>query len=470
MNVKCEGLKASYFVIPGLVEMISKVAKRAPPPGQPSRPSMASYHGQNLQTVTFQVKVTDMEPSERLYMVGGMVSSHPFSVYMSGFVCSRMSLRMSASHLGIRHGLSQKLCKPCSPCSNEGNEDLGNWEAHRGRELQTLDGVTWSVTLQSKSQIQIEYKYVRISECSGKRYVRWELGENNHKFDSFDMKYSVVLNEAERSFGGLCRMASMKPMEQATELMTKLTELHQRIDDKMSMIQVAVDKRQLSDLNNLHSLVASGVSSNPCNVNDLQPGSCPPGLPKLVALKKKAEDGRAQCIQTFEDAKDRLTELKTEAEEIDVARLNTSLGQHRSKELARLEKDKVLCQQVAGTPDDIKGIDEILKDEEISLAFPEAAKADKYEEVKWQRIQKFCSLGPEVANALVSQGRLPMNLDEIFGVPEKCQSLHQIGKQASQSKKEGEEILKKLKTHSDADLIFKIDLFLYFSKFWPLLS
>ena len=386
---------------------------------------------------------------------------------MSGFVYSRMSLRMSASHLGIRHGLSEKLCKPCSPCSNEGNEDLGNWDVHRGRELHTLDGVRWSVTLQSKSQIQIEYKYVRMSECSGKRYTRWEPDENRR----FHMKHSCVVNEAERSFGGLCRMASMKPMEQATELMTKLTELHQRIDDKMSMIQVAVDKRQLSDLNNLHSLVASGVSSNPCNVNDLQPGSCPPGLPKLVALKKKAEDGRAQCIQTFEDAKDRLTELKTEAEEIDVARLNTSLGQHRSKELACLEKEKVLCQQVAGTPDDIKGIDEILKDEKVSLASPEAAKAEKYEEVKWQRIQKFCSLGPEVANALISQGKLPMNLDEIFGVSKQCQSVHQIGKQASESKKEGEEILKKLKTHSDAEFIFKIDLFLYlFSKFWPVLA
>ena len=184
--------------------MISKVAKRPPQPEQPNRRSTAKYQIQSLQTrevtVTFQVKVTDMEPNERLYMVGGMVSSHPFSVYMSGFVCSRMSLRMSASHLGIRHGLSQKLCKPCSPCSNEGNEDLGNWEAHRGRELQTLDGVTWSVTLQSKSQIQIEYKYVRISECSGKRYVRWELGENNRRFD---MKYSDVLNEDERGFQDL---------------------------------------------------------------------------------------------------------------------------------------------------------------------------------------------------------------------------------------------------------------------------
>ena len=333
---------------------------------------------------------------------------------MSGFVCSRMSLRMSASHLGIRHGLSEKLCKPCSPCSNEGNEDLGNWEAHRGRELHTLDGVRWSVTLQSKSQIQIEYKYVRMSECSGKRYTRWEHDENRR----FHMKHSCVVNEAERSFGGLCRMSSMKPMEKATQLMTKLTEEHKGLADKMSMIQVAVKERQLSDLNNLHSQVASGVSSNPCNVNDLQPGSCPPGLTTLVALKKKAENGRAQCMQTFEGARDRLTELKTEADEIaddddqeqeeeewneeesneeeewneedgseeewneedgseeeeegnegdgdsvvsksprreSVADLARSLRHDRIKELARLKKQKVLCQQVAGTPDDIKGI------------------------------------------------------------------------------------------------------------------
>lgn len=106
---------------------------------------------------------------------------------------------MSASHLGksFTHGLSQKLCKPCSPCSNEGNEDLGNWEAHRGRELHTLDGVTWSISLPSKSQTQIEYKYVRISELSGNYYVRWELGENNRRYD---MKHSRVVNEVERGF------------------------------------------------------------------------------------------------------------------------------------------------------------------------------------------------------------------------------------------------------------------------------
>jgi len=252
--------------------------------------------------------------------------------------------------------------------------------------------------------------------------------------------------------------------------MTKLTEEHQRIADKMSMIQVAVNERQLSNLNNLHSQVASGGYSNPCHVNDLEPGSCPPGVLKLVALKKTAEDGRAQCIQTAMAARDRLTQLKMEADQIDVDVLRSSLCQHGRQELDRLEKEKVLCAQVAGTPHDIKGIDEILKDEEISLALPEAAKAEKYEEVKWQRIQRFCSLGPEVANALISQGKLRMNLDEIFGVLKQCQGVHQIGEQASQSKKEGEEILKKLKTHSDAELIFKIDFLLYLYFFQVLVT
>lgn len=257
-------------------------------------------------------------------------------------------------------------------------------------------------------------------------------------------------------------MPSMKPMEQATELVTKLTEQQKCLADKMSMIQVAVEKHQLSDLNNLHSQVASGVSSNPCNVKDLEPRPCPPGLTKLVALKKKAEDGQAQCIKTFEAATKNLAALKTEADHIDVDVLRSILCGHRREGLARLQKEKGLCQQVAGTPDDIKGTDEILKDEKVPLALPEAAKAEKYEKVKWQRIQKFCSLGPEVANALISRGKLPMNLDEIFGVLTQCQSVRQIGEQASQSKKEGEDILRKLKTHSDADLIFKIDLFLYF--------
>ena len=245
-------------------------------------------------------------------------------------------------------------------------------------------------------------------------------------------------------------------MEQATELMTKLTDKHKCLADKMSAIQEAVDTRQLSNLNNLN-LLRPANNSDPCNVKDLEPGPCPPGLTKLVALKTKAEDGRAQCIQTSVAARNRLTALKTEAHKVGVARANTSLCQHRRKELARLEWERILCEQVAGTPDDIKSTDEILEDEKVSLALPEAAKAEKYEEVKWQRIQKFCSLGPEAANALISMGKLPMNLDDIFGVLKQCQGVHQIGEEASQSKKEGEEILKKLKTHSDAELIFKID-------------
>ena len=337
----------------------------------------------------------------------------------------------------------------------------------------------WSVKLPMIPQMQIDYKYVRMSECSGNRYVRWEVGCNRR----FAMKNFHVVNEVvdeiERGFMmDLCRMPSMKPMEQATELMTKLTEQMECLAVKMSMIQDAVDKRQLSDLNNLHSQIASGVSSNPCNVKDLEPGRCPPGLTKLVALKTKAEDGQEQCTQTFVAARKNLAALTTEADQIDIADLSSSLSGRFSKELARLEKEKVLCQQVAGTPDDIKGTDEILKDEKVSLALPEAAKAEKYEEVKWQRIQKFCSLGPEVANALISRGKLPMKLDEIFGVLEDCQSVRQIGEEASQNKKEGEEILKKLKTYSDAELILKIDLFLTFlllflyflSEFWLVLA
>ena len=69
-----------------MANRFSKVAKRPPPPGQPSRPSTASYHAQSSgqATVTFKVKVTDMEPNERLYMVGGTVSSHPAIAFIDG--------------------------------------------------------------------------------------------------------------------------------------------------------------------------------------------------------------------------------------------------------------------------------------------------------------------------------------------------------------------------------------------------
>ena len=55
---------------------ISKGTKRPPPPGQPNRRSTASYaqsHQSGQMTVTFKLKVADMEPNERLYMVGGTV-------------------------------------------------------------------------------------------------------------------------------------------------------------------------------------------------------------------------------------------------------------------------------------------------------------------------------------------------------------------------------------------------------------
>ena len=40
---------------------------------------------------------------------------------------------------------------------------------------------------------------MRISECSGNCYVRWEDGENRR----FHMKHSCIVNEAEISFGDL---------------------------------------------------------------------------------------------------------------------------------------------------------------------------------------------------------------------------------------------------------------------------
>ena len=246
----------------------------------------------------------------------------------------------------------------------------------------------------------------------------------------------------------------MKPMEQATQLVTKFTEEHKQIAEKISVIKNAVKEGQLADLHTLHS--------HPSDVKDLEPSPCPAGSATLVALRKKNEDGRAQCIAKLAATRDTLTGWTMEADKINVADLDSSLRDHRRKELARLEKEKVLCEEVAGAPHDLKGTDDILKDEKVSLDLSEAAKAEKFKEVQWQRIQKFCSLGPEVANALISRNKLPLYLDEILGLSKQCQSVHQIGEEASQSKKEGEEILKKLKTYQDADLIFKIDLYLYF--------
>lgn len=86
--------------------------------------------------------------------------------------------------------------KSYKSCSIEGDEYLGSWEAHRGKELCRCDGVTWSITLEVRSQMQIEYKYVLIGEWSGKRYARWECGGNR----SFDMKRCCVVKEVEPRF------------------------------------------------------------------------------------------------------------------------------------------------------------------------------------------------------------------------------------------------------------------------------
>ena len=202
-------------------------------------------------------------------------------------------------------------------------------------------------------------------------------------------------------------------------------------------------------------------------MKDLELDSCPPGSQCLRALKTKAKEGQEQCIQTMKDVTDKLGELTMEAGKIDVAQYVSNLQSHRETELARLEKEKILCAQVAGPGADIKGRDEILQDEHISLDLSEAAKAEKHEELKWQRIQRFCGLGPEVANALISKGIIPMNLDAILALLEQSGSVDKIGQQASEIKKEGEAVLKKLTTHSDADLIFKIDLyFVLFASFW----
>ena len=252
-------------------------------------------------------------------------------------------------------------------------------------------------------------------------------------------------------------MPDMRPMEKAPELVKDFTEEGQRFANKMSRIQAAYKARKPSDLSSLHSQVVSGVSSDPCHIKDLELDPCPPGSQHLGALKTKAKEGQEQCIQTMKAADDKLGELMMEAGQIDVAQYVSSLQSHREAELARLEKEKILCAQVAGPGEDIKGRDEILQDEGVSLDLSEAAKTEKHEALKWQRIQRFCGLGPEVANALISRGKLPANLDAILAVSEQCGSVDEIGQQASQIKKEGENVLKKLTAHSDADLIFKIE-------------
>lgn len=82
---------------------VSSGVKKPPQPQQPHRrTNMASYAPQTGQvSVTFQVDVPDIKPKERLYMVGGKVSTLSMQ-FRSAFVCAKMSLylRVRVSHSG----------------------------------------------------------------------------------------------------------------------------------------------------------------------------------------------------------------------------------------------------------------------------------------------------------------------------------------------------------------------------------
>jgi len=81
-----------------------------------------------------------------------------------------------------------------------GYEDLGNWDVHRAKELATDDRVMWSVELPMQPQMQFEYKYVRISKCSGgELWARWECGANRI-FVGVLYSNSYVINDVERGF------------------------------------------------------------------------------------------------------------------------------------------------------------------------------------------------------------------------------------------------------------------------------
>ncbi len=84
--------------------------------------------------------------------------------------------------------------------------------------------------------MQIQYKYVRISEYSGGELcARWEVGDNRR----YDMKYSCVVNEAERGFGDLQLLPSNSNGDGSMDSMVLYSGIQELRPDLVGLVNLS---------------------------------------------------------------------------------------------------------------------------------------------------------------------------------------------------------------------------------------
>eukprot|EP00435_Cladocopium_sp_Y103_P020733 s1592_g5.t1 len=193
-------------------------------------------------------------------------------------------------------------------------------------------------------------------------------------------------------------------------------------------------------------------SGDACQIQDLEPATCPPGSDRLEDLKRQAENGQEQCQQKAAAAKVTLRILDTKAKEIDAAALALNKEKHLSSQLEELKKVTDKTAEVVGHAHQVKGMDEVLEAAGVSSSLSKASKEEEYEKLSKQLIKKYFQTLNEVSLELILQNGLPMELDKIAAILDECDAVHQIGETAGQGRKEVQKINDDLKKHLDARL------------------
>ena len=244
-------------------------------------------------------------------------------------------------------------------------------------------------------------------------------------------------------------MVESESIKKVEGVLEKVSAVQNNLVNTLHQISTAVDQNKLVDLASLHSQAPPGDA---CQIQDLEPATCPTGSDRLEDLKLQAKSGQEQCEQKAAAAKVTLKILDTNAKKDDAAALASAKENHLSSQLDELKEVTKRTAAVFGDADQVKAMDEVLEAAGVSGPLSKASKEEEYEKLSKLLAKEYFQKLNEVSLELILRNGLPMELDKIVAIRDECDAVRKIGEAAGQGRKEVQEINDGLKKHLDARL------------------
>ena len=238
----------------------------------------------------------------------------------------------------------------------------------------------------------------------------------------------------------------------------EVTAVQEGFANTLSQITTAVDQNKLVDLASLHSQAASGDA---CQIEDLEPATCPTGSDHIEDWERKGKSGEEECEQKATAAKVVLADLDRKARKIDATGLALKMENRLSSLLEELKKVTEKTAAVFGDARQVKGMDEVLEAAGVSSSLSKASKEEEYEKLSKLLGKEYFEALNEVSHELILQNGLPMELDKIVAILDECDAVHQIGEAAGHWRKEVQKVNGDLKKHLDSQLQQALVISLY---------